>query len=123
MKRSWGRIANLHEKFETVSNRRVLSLEFQPAHRTGSGREPVRFKPHSLQHADEQVGQWVVPGPVEGQMLTVLESTAGENHWHVCGGVLVRVAKIAAVEHHASIEKRSIAIPSSLQLAEHLGKQ
>src|SRR6266568_3152199 len=56
-------------------------------------------------------------------MLTVLESAASQDHGHVCGGVLVGIAKITPVEHHTPSKKGFTAVVNSFQLAQQLSEQ
>src|SRR6266508_6171362 len=96
------------------------SRHLQPAHRAGTGGELVGFDPEALQHADEEVRQWVVTLAVEREMLAVLETAAGKQRGQVRGDVRVRVAEVRAVKNHRAVEQGVAAFLARLQFGEEM---
>lgn len=95
----------------------------QAAHRAGTGGEMIRLDAHALQDVDEEVRQWVVALAVKDEVLAMLEAAAREEDWQVGGDMGVRVAEIAAVEHHRAVEQGLVALFVRLQGVEETGEQ
>jgi hypothetical protein len=58
-----------------------------------------------LQHGDEEVAERLVVIALEGEVLAVLEASAGEEDGEVGVVVDVGVAEVAAVEDHGAVEQ------------------
>ncbi len=81
----------------------------QPPHRSCAAGEFIGFDAEALEHRDEEIGERVVVGLVEGEVLAVLVAAAGEEHGQVVGVMVIAVAEIAAVEDLRVVEQGSVA--------------
>lgn len=61
-----------------------LPTKLKASHRTGRTGKLIRFDPHLLQHADEQVRQRIVLVLIERQVLAMAKSTASEQPRQPC---------------------------------------
>ena len=66
------------------------------------------FHPHVLQHAEVKIGQRNVVVLVECEVLAVAEAAASEDDRQVFVVVDVRIAHVAAIEHHGAIQQRAL---------------
>ena len=67
----------------------------------------LRFYVHAVEHADKQVGEWMVIGWIKCQVLSMSKLSASHYNGHVGGCVFVCVSEIASVEDQCLVQKRS----------------
>src|SRR5437899_2261993 len=99
------------------------SRHLQPAHGAGRGGEPVGFKPHPLQHRDEEVRERIIVLRVEADVLAVPESAAREDRRHVRRHVRVRIAQIRTINNHRAVEQGLAIFVHRLELGEQIRQQ
>ena len=69
-------------------------------------RELIRLDAEAMQHREIKVAERVVVLLVEGQMLAVLETAAGEEDREIHVRVRVRASHAGAVQDHRAVEQR-----------------
>ena len=84
---------------------KIKLRHFQAGEASAAAGEGVRLNPHALHHAHEQIAERSVVVALEGEMLAMLESPAGEQNGQVGIVVNVRIAHVAAVEHHGAVKQ------------------
>jgi hypothetical protein len=83
----------------------AISGDFETCHTARAAGEAFGLNAHPLQHRDEQIAQRrIVVGP-EDEVLSVPESASSEENREVRIIVNVRVAHVAAIEHHGMVEQ------------------
>ncbi len=85
-------------------------------------RELIRLDSQTLEHADEQIRQRIIPLSVKDQMLAVLESAAGEQDRQVVVAMGVGVAHARSLQNRGLFEERAAAVGAGLQRAEKLAE-
>ena len=125
------------------SRKWVQLNHLQTGQRAGAGAEAIGGDAGALEHGDIQIAQRRRAGAddgrgllrigffdcggdafdvglIEGQMLAVFESTAGQKHWKVGGRVRVAVLQVARDHDHRAIEHVATgAFFGALELGQH----
>jgi hypothetical protein len=63
-----------------------------------------------LEHADVKIAEWRRTVGIKGEMLTMAETTAGEQDGQVLGGVAAAITEVAAEEDGGAVEQGSACI-------------
>ena len=86
----------------------------QFSHGTGAGGELSLWDTHTLHQVNKQVRQRIVVVSIEGQVLSVFQSTTRNEHRHVGGSVLVGISKIATVHNYRIFQQIAFHLLSTL---------
>ena len=100
-----------------------LLCQLQSPHGACRAGEFVGFEAHSLEHADEEVGEGVVAFGIEGEVAGVFEAAAGEEDGHVGGDVGGGVSEVGAVEDHGAAQEGVAVFLDVFHGVEHVGEE
>src|SRR6266404_3714500 len=81
------------------------SHQILATHRARSGSELVCLNPHSLEHRNKEIRQWIVMVLVEREMLAVLEAASGDYRGQIGSDMGVGVAEICSIKDHGALEQ------------------
>src|SRR4051794_5794600 len=117
---SWFSCVLLFLSFSVLSVTLWLGSVFHAGERAGAGAEPVGFDAQAVEHREVEVAQRRRVVGVEGQMLAVLEASAGEEDRQVFGVVVAGVAEVAAEEDHGPVEQALALLPRRPELLQEI---
>jgi len=116
-------MGKLPRRSENPSPPRISAGQVQAAHGAGGRGEFVRLEPHTMEHGNEQIRQWIIVTGIEGEMLSVFETAAGEQDGHIGRDVGVGVPQIGSVKDHGAIEQRFAFFGYGFEVSEQFGEQ
>src|SRR6185437_11602779 len=105
---------------QVIAFTRCWLEHFQSRHGSRAGAESAHLQFQSLQHADEEIAQRKVILFVEGKVLAMTETAAGQEDGEVGGEMTAGAAEIAAKQDLGAVEKRAIAVGSGFEGAEEI---
>ncbi|MFT6577096.1 MAG: hypothetical protein ACJA16_005309 [Akkermansiaceae bacterium] len=97
-------------------SRKINAMLEQAAHGAGGGGEVFGLHAEVLEGGEVEVGEGVVVGGVEGEVVTVLEAAAAEEDGHIAIVMRGSVAKVRGEDRHGVIEEAG-----SFEFAEEVG--